>query len=83
MLQRIMMLLFSVLIGVFFLSMLVLMWYIALPLLVVLFVMTWRKIRKMRKLWQKAFCQTSQDTSRHEKQHIEHSEIIDAEYTEL
>lgn len=82
MLQRIMMLLFSVLIFMFFMSMLVLMWYIALPIMIVLFVLTWWRVRQVRKLWQKAFYQTQEKTSSPKKP-IEHTEVIDAEYTEL
>lgn len=81
MLQRIIMLFFSILMFVFFISMLILMWYVTLPILCGLFIFAWWKLRQMRKLWQKAFAQTQNEST--QKPPVEHSEIIDAEYTEL
>ena len=85
MLQRIMLFLLSAALFAFFVSMIFLMWYVALPVMLILFGIAWWRATQIRKMWEKVFIgmHAAAGHSRHSEEGGLPSDVIDADYTEL
>ena len=84
MLQRIMIFFVSASLFAFLIALLVLMWYVALPVMLILFAIIWWRTRQIRKIWEKVFVQMH--TAAHsgeKKKPVIPPDVIEAEYTKL
>ena len=59
-----------------------LVWYIALPLLVILFVISWFRARQIRKAWEQ-FYGSAMSQPHRPKRVKKNDDIIDADYEEI
>ena len=82
MLQKFILLLIPPLVFLGLLALLVMVWYVALPLLVVLFVISWFRARQIRKAWEQFYGSAMVQPVR-AKRVKKNDDIIDADYEEI
>ncbi len=83
MLQRIIALAAPVLVFFGLLALLIIAWYVALPLLAVFLVVSWLRAREIRKSWEALFNAPHPAGSTGHRKKIADENIIDADYEEL
>ena len=82
MLQKFILLLIPPLVFLGLLALLVMVWYVALPLLVLLFVISWFRARQIRKAWEQFYGSAMAQPVR-AKRVKKTDDIIDADYEEI
>ncbi len=82
MFQKFILLLIPPLVFLGLLALLVIVWYIALPLLVILFVISWFRARQIRKVWEQFYNSAMSQTARSRRVR-KNDDIIDADYEEI
>lgn len=85
MLHKFFLLLLPPLVFLGFLALLIMVWYIALPLLIVLFVASWWRARQIRRVWEKFYTEAMQAPMHARRAHkkVANETIIDADYEEV
>ena len=77
MLRKIALFLLPFLVFLGMLSLLIMVWYVALPILIVLFIISWIRARQIQKIWMRFYSSPAR------KQRKKDENIIDAVYEEI
>ncbi len=83
MFQKLITLLAPVLVFLGLLALLIIAWYIALPLLLLFFIVSWFRAQQIRKNWENLFHTSAQTKQNNHRRKVTDENIIDADYEEL